>query len=262
MFILFDANIWISQFGLRSADGAAVRYFARQRQATIAIPEVVQLEVEEILAQRLLESKKQIEDGHRQLLTVFGRLQGNPVPTEDEIRGVVSDIIPDFDVPTRRIPFNLDVARSSMTKLLRKIPPSKHKEQFRDGVIWAHCLELLTESDVYFVTQDKDFYEAGDYKKGLARELAAEMEAVLGEHRVLLYKSVTELLTDIRVPIEMDNSDLFHIVVNTQRGEIEDLLNVHEFILFGRVEGDVSYFATECANRVYFRFDFFASVSR
>ena len=68
MFILFDANTWISQVGLQSQNGAAVRFFARQHNATIAIPEVVQMEVEELLTKRMLELRKRVEDGHRQLL--------------------------------------------------------------------------------------------------------------------------------------------------------------------------------------------------
>jgi len=41
--------------GLRSQNGAAVRFFARQNNATIAIPEVVQLEVEENLTKRMFD---------------------------------------------------------------------------------------------------------------------------------------------------------------------------------------------------------------
>ena len=138
MFILFDANVWISQVGLRSQNGAAVRHFARRHDATIVIPEIVQLEVEEILTKRMLQLKKQIEDGHRQLLQLFGKIQPIHVPVEEEIRQSVKNIIPDFDVPILQIPLNLKAARSSMKKLLRGIPPSKNKEQFRDGLIWAH----------------------------------------------------------------------------------------------------------------------------
>ena len=58
MFILFDANVWISQVGLRSQNGAAVRHFAHRHDATIAIPEIVQLEVEEILTKHMLQLKK------------------------------------------------------------------------------------------------------------------------------------------------------------------------------------------------------------
>ena len=114
MFILFDSNVWISQLGLRSKNGAAIRHFANRRNATVAIPEIVQLEVEEKLTTRLLELKKQNEDSHRQLLSVLGKLEPIHLPSEKEIRKAVESIIPDFDVPIRQIPFNIDVARSSI----------------------------------------------------------------------------------------------------------------------------------------------------
>ena len=176
MFILFDTNVWFSQLGLQSPIGAAIRHFTRRRNATVAIPEIVQLEVEETLTTHMLKLKKQIEDSHRQLLHVLGKLKPIHLPSEEEIRKAVESIIPKFDVPIQQIPFNVDVARSSMMKTLRKIPPSGEKnEQFRDGVIWAHCLELISEGDVYLVSEDRDFYQGKNYQNGLASELAEEM---------------------------------------------------------------------------------------
>ena len=128
MFILFDANVWISQVGLRSQNGAAVRFFALQHNATIAIPEIVQMEVEEILTKHMLGLRRKIEDSHRQLLPLFGQLQKLHLPSEEDIRKAVANIIPDFDVPTRHIPLNLDAVRSSILKLMRETPPSKRKE--------------------------------------------------------------------------------------------------------------------------------------
>ena len=64
-----------------------------------------------------------------------------------------------------------------MVKLMRQVPPSKKKEQFRDGVIWAHCLELLSEGDVYFISGDSDFFDNADFTKGLASELTLEMKS-------------------------------------------------------------------------------------
>ena len=49
MFISLDSNVWISQVGLQSKDGAAVRHFAKRHGAIVAIPEIVKLEVEEKL---------------------------------------------------------------------------------------------------------------------------------------------------------------------------------------------------------------------
>ena len=255
MFILFDTNTWISQVGFRSQNGAAVRFFARQHNATIAIPEVVQMEVEEILTKHMLELRKGIEDGHRQLLTLFGQLQTLTLPSEDDIRNTVKNIIPNFDVPTRHIPLNLGAARSSMIKLIRKVPPSRRKEQFRDGVIWAHCLELLAEGDVYFVSQDSDFFDNADFRKGLALELIQEMEGKSEKHKVFLKRNLADLLEEIHMPFELSKHQIFDEVYQSHHKDVDELLNLNGFTIGDNMEGDLSCFATERADRVYFMFD-------
>ena len=256
MFILFDTNVWISQLGLQSKYGAAVRHFARRQNAVVVIPEIVKLEVEEKLTERLLQLKKQIEHNHNQLLPLLGKLQSIRLPSEEEIRKTVANIIPDFDVPTLEISFNVDVARSSMMKLLRKIPPSKSTEQFRDGVIWAHCLELLKEGKVYLVSEDKDFYENRDYTKGLATELTQEMQQCSKSNKVKLRQNLTALLQDISMPIYINNGELFESVRKQESETIEELLTSHGFELWGQVIGQADYFATEEADNVYFTFKF------
>ena len=255
MFILFDANTWISQVGLRSQNGAAVRFFARQHNATIAIPEVVQMEVEEILTKHMLDHRTRIADGHRQLLPLLGRLQKLPLPSEDDIRNAVKNIIPDIDVPTRHIPLNLEAARSSMLKLMRKVSPSKRKEQFRDGVIWAHCLELLPESDVYFVSEDSDFYENGKFGEGLASELILEMQRKSETHKIFLKRTLPDLLDEMQMPFELSKHQIFDQISRSCHEDIDELLNSHGFIMGDSIEGDLAYFATERADRVFFTFD-------
>lgn len=255
MFILFDANAWISQVGLRSQNGAAVRFFARQHNATIAIPEVVQIEVEEILTKHMLKLRTCIADGHRQLLPLFGQLQDLSLPSEDDIRNAVKNIIPNIDVPTRHIPLNLEAARSSMIKLMREEPPSKKKEQFRDGVIWAHCLELLSEGDVYFVSEDLDFFENANFRKGLASELIQEVEEKSEKHKVYLKQNLGDLLEEIRMPFRLRKHHVFDEIYKSRHKDIDKLLDSNGFIIGDSMEGDLSCFATERADRVYFMFD-------
>ena len=255
MFILFDTNVWISQVGLRSQNGAAVRFFALQHNATIAIPEIVQMEVEEILTKHMLGLRRKIEASHRQLLLLFGQLQKLHLPSEEDIRKAVANIIPDFDVLTRHIPLNLDAVRSSILKLMRETPPSKRKEQFRDGLIWAHCLELLSEGDVYFVSEDSDFYDNGEFKKGLASELALEMQRTSQDHQVFLKRNLSELLDEIQMPFELNKLQVFDTISESRSEEINQLLDSHGFRICDGIEGDLSYFATEKARVVYFTFD-------
>ena len=255
IFIMFDANIWISQLGLRSKNGAAVRFFARQHNATIAIPEVVQLEVDEHLTKRMLDLREKAEVGYRQLLPLFGQLQNQPLPSEDDIRNAVKNIIPDIDVPTRHIPLNLDAARSSMMKLTRRIPPSRRNEQFRDGVIWAHCLELLSEGDVYLISEDRDFFENADFEKGLALELVQEMEAKSTKNKVTLMRFVADLVEELSIEFELGRLQLFEEVYKLNQDDLDEILEANGFVMGERVEGEVRCFATERSDRVYVTFD-------
>ena len=44
--------------------------------------------------------------------------------------------------------------------------PSSGREQFADGVVWAHCVELLREAQVLLVTADKAFFKDHDVRRG------------------------------------------------------------------------------------------------
>ena len=254
MFILFDSNVWISQLGLQSQNGAAVRHFARRQGATVAIPEVVRLEVEEHLTSHLIDLRHKILEGHRQLLPVMRTLQTLELPTEESIRQAVTNIIPDFDIPIRQIPFSEGAARLSLMKLLQKMPPSKKSEQFRDGVIWAHCLELLDEGDVYLVSDDKDFYEQRVYEKGLSHELIEEMKNQSETRQVKLIPKLTELLEEIRIPIDVGIDRIVKFVQTKADENLIEILSSNGFELCGGIEGRVECFATENAKKVWLKF--------
>lgn len=46
MIVVIDSNIWLSELGLNSLMGSAVRFFINNNSARIALPEVIRLEVE------------------------------------------------------------------------------------------------------------------------------------------------------------------------------------------------------------------------
>lgn len=255
MFIVFDSNVWIKEFGLQSKNGAAVRHFVRLHNATVAIPEVVELEVRHVLTSELLSLRKQIVTAHRKLLPVLGKLQPLYLPSEEDIREAVEHRVLGIDVPARRLPLNVEAARSSMMKIVGRVPPSKGSEQFCDGVIWAHCLELSAEGDVYLVSADTAFFEQRKYDKGLAHELEDEINERAGTREVKLVRDLTDLLKEIRIPIDLSVRDVFDAIRVLQGETIDELLGEHGFQLAGDPVGHVTCFATEKAEETYFRFD-------
>ena len=253
MYVVFDTNILFSQLALKSGAGAAVRFFIKKRNAVVAVPEVVRLELEEKLTIDLIEAKKRIEDAHRRLLTVFGELTEIALPSDEDIRKKVRALINEFDVSTKNVPFSLEAAKSSLLRVMREEPPSsKGRQQFKDGVIWANCLELLKEDDVYFVSADKGFYEQDDYSKGLAKNLQSEASPL--PHILKIFPDLRELLTDIRYETRMDKDALCDKMVVKCQTEINNIVLERGFSLGTLTYADIDPFMTENASELYIKF--------
>ena len=232
MYILFDSNIWIDARGLNSDLGAAARYFIRQTGAVVAIPEVVRREVTTYFANDLLQHKNTILDSHGRLLAVMERLTEPTLPSDQELADRAAALVDEVDVPLKPVPFTFDAARSSLEKVLRKEPPSgPNREQFRDGVIWHNCLELLDESDVFLVTNDRDFREGRG--KGNSKELAANLreEAEERNHRLTLVTSLPALLKDIGGDLDVDDESLAAGIFTKAEQYIANLLDRHGFVI-------------------------------
>src|SRR5258706_16375315 len=92
MIVVLDSNIWLSELGLNSGSGSAVRFFLRQKHARLALPEVVRLEVERNFRHLIRKFVSDIQDGHRQLLAVFGRLKEVVLPDDAAIEAKIGEI--------------------------------------------------------------------------------------------------------------------------------------------------------------------------
>ena len=111
MFIVFDSCIWFSELALNSNLGAAVRFFIRKNGAKVAVPEVVRLETEHNLRNRMNEFIDNIRTNHRQLLTVFGKLKEMVLPEASAVEDKIASIFNDIGVEIKEIPFSFESAR-------------------------------------------------------------------------------------------------------------------------------------------------------
>ena len=196
MFVVFDSNIWISQRGLHSSRALEGLEFIKSKNAILAVPEVVRLEVETKLQEKLLSHKNKIGESFRYISTVLVEEKEIALPTRQKIEECVRGLVEDTGVRIRELSLTMEAARSSLHKILHKLQPSAKGEQFADGVIWANCLELLQESDVCLVSEDKAFYKDYDYNHGLASNLAEEAQKC--SNKLRLFASLEDLLQDAR----------------------------------------------------------------
>lgn len=255
MIILLDSNIWLEELGLNSSLGSAVRFYLKQKGAQIALPEVVKLEVESNFRNRLIGNVDSIKKNYNQLLAVFRELKEIVLPNENEITKHVSTFFSELGVHYLEMPFSLEAARSSFLKIINKEPPNGEKnQQFKDGVLWAHCLDLLNSDDVIFVTYDKDFYLDQDYKKGLATNLVQETKQKQKLFTIL--SSIHDLLEQIKTQVKLNKDDLMIVIFDKFNDSIQRILQNNDFELFEKPVLDLKLFTTEQPNLLYIKFTF------
>lgn len=232
MFVVFDSNIWIKELALNSTLGSAVRYFISESGGTVAVPEVVQREVQVHLASEMKQSKRDIAKAHRKLLAMFGSLHEVVTPSDDAIDQLAQSVVDRIGVRTRMVPFTFEAAKASLQKIIHRKAPSKNKQQFKDGVIWANCVELLTEDDVWLVTDDPDFFEGGDKSRELAHSLWEEVKD--SDYEFRLFPDLASVLKEISHDVELSDDVVIDGVVESEREQLDRELRRLGFALNGK----------------------------
>jgi hypothetical protein len=252
MYVILDSNIWISELGLNSTRGAAVRFFVKNRGATVVVPEVVKLETERHLKAELTRYVTELEKNYRQLLAVFGRLKELVLPDTQAIEEKVSAVFGKCEVEILETPFTIESARSSFSRTVDKVPPSDKDQQFKDGVIWYECVRLLETDDVHLVTADKAFYKGRQYENGLAEALLLEIKD--SKHAIYVCSDLSALLQTIKSKVSINEKELVTQFWQNNRQSLERLLERNAFAVIGEPTVTVDLYITENPNCLYAEF--------
>jgi len=116
-------------------------------------------------------------------------------------------------------------------------------------VIWANCIELLHESDVYFVTADKAFYEGRDYAKGLAKNLLKE--ALTASHQIHVMPKLGELLRNIQSTVKIDKNKLIEEILRLRSESVLGMLDRAGYELGNEPSVELRLYATEVSTQIY-----------
>jgi len=253
MYIVLDTNIWRAELGLNSGLGAATRLFLRQQSATLAVPEVIRLETEKHIRAALHSYISEIDKNHSKLLSIFGKLKEVSLPTDKEVEEIIDNIFSELEVPIEDIPFTLESARNSYLNIVENQPPSDRNQQFKDGVIWADCMNLLDKDDVHFVTSDKAFYKGHDYNQGLASNLQEETKGK--PHKFEIHYELTSLIESIRTEIEITADELFHKFMKEYQDKVQNILDKHSYEIEEISSNKIKAYATKSPATIYVDFD-------
>jgi hypothetical protein len=253
MLVIIDTNIWISELGLKSAKGAAAKFYLNQNKAKIILPEVVKLETEVNFAKNLQGYADDIAKNHRMLLAIFGKLKEIVLPTKEEIQEKAKSIFDQFGIEIIEIPFSLSSARNSFIKTIHKLSPSGTNQQFKDGVIWADALTLLNDDDVLLVSSDRAFYKNKKFEEGLDTELLHEAKAY--PKTIRIFPSITDLIEDIKIEIKIDEKNLVSSYISANKDKLFSLLDLNGFELINEFSTKIDCYATLEPNDIFVNFE-------
>lgn len=254
MIIILDSNIWIESNGLNSSLASAIKFFITKTGASIALPEVIRLETEKHLRSKIIESINKINDNYNILLSTFGKLKEVVLPTKEEINHRISSIFISPGINIVEIPFTMESAKNSYLRAIDSKPPSyEHDQQFKDGVIWEECKNLLNESDVTLVTKDKGFYQSKDYSQGLAFSLSEEIKTI--KHEFTIFESLDKLLSRIKVEVDIPGDILLKEILGLNDQQVQKFVVNNGFSLGQPESNSVSFFSTIKPDNLYIEFN-------
>lgn len=255
LYVVLDTNTWRDSFGLTTRSASIVRFFLNRKNATLAVPEVVSLELLQVLGKALKAARQRIQHDHKALLSVFGALPELSLPSCEQIDTQVVALVTNTGVPYVDIPITLSAAKRALSRMIERKAPCSGGEQFRDGVIWENCLELLKHADVYLVTRDSAFYMRGSNQKDhlVAPDLQADVEGY--PHTLRLFSTIEELLKEIRSDVTVDEALVKKSVFAMEHHEIDETLGAAGFRLEGETQATITPYFTECATQLHFTFE-------
>jgi len=165
--------------------------------ATIALPEVVQLEVSHKIAEQGANAIEAAEKSIGFLRQLTQQKVSAWVPSEESVRDAIGRRWEDLSGTLQPMPLTIEHSKAGLNRIIKKLPPcNANNEQFRDSCIWQCALELSDIKPVYLISNDHAFYEGGRKREnGLANELQVELDA--RGRKVKLYPDLGSFLSAI-----------------------------------------------------------------
>ena len=252
MFVVLDTNVWIKEAMLRSGMGSVAKLYINSINATIALPEVIELETKNHLKDKISSAIKIAKDEHLYLLTLFGSLDELYLPDSDRADNLVDSVFKQIGVKLLKIPFKKKDAYNSFIRTIYYTPPSgKQHQQFKDCLIWENCLNLLEKSNVVLISNDDVFYKTkGSNELNLA--LAKEIEGKSNDLQI--FRKLEDYIPDNTQPLNITNKDLEDICLSGDNSFSDSILSSNGFVIHEYTGIEKKIYATEDPDKVYIEF--------
>ena len=195
--LVLDSNIFISEIGLASKAGSALKHYLYLRGIHLVVPEVVAEECERHLITLAKGKRKNINRELQWLGRFLGGVNDWQGPDDETIAERAKALARAEHLGAVVIPETDDVRQRAALRRQFEQPPSHKKCRPSDCKIWEHCLDLLARCHVVFVSKDSDF-RGHRYPKRLHPTLQAEAVQLADDRSLTYHPTMESLLSELK----------------------------------------------------------------
>ena len=221
-FIVLDSNTFMSEVGLTTKQASALKHYLFVRKIGLVVLEVVAQECQDKLAKTGKGMREGARKQMRMLANFMGGVNGWAAPSDEAIEERSRELSIAKHLRASIWPTSFESENRAEARLRYERPPSHRKKELNDCIIWEHCLDILTNKDVIFVTRDSDFLNIE--QNALHPDLLREASSV-SNRTFRFFRDVESLLAEIKCKIDpVSVEDVFTFVydeIATDRLELE-----------------------------------------
>ena len=226
-YVVIDTCIWVHSTRLLStALGSALLYAISRTNSRLALPEIIEREMQKHTMKLGIDAVQKIDDSYRLIEVLMGRRDDYQVPSQDDFARRVDERLAELSRLVHRVPFTFAHASGALARVLDETPPNRSKDQqFKDSAIWEAILELAESGEVHFVTEDKAFFVDRKPEQGPAANLEEEANG-----RVQLFYTLPSYLDQIKQNIpDLDESAVAQRLSDALSESLLELANKKDY---------------------------------
>ena len=221
--LVFDSSTFLQEVGLTSGKASVLRHYLCAGEMQLMVPQTVVEECERHLKSRAEGKVKSVIDGVGWLARFFGGVDGWKPPAHTQIINRVAALSHGESFMAVVLQDTPELKRRAEERCRAERPPSHKKPSPGDCRIWEHCLELLKDRDVVFVSNDGDFRGHRQPNK-LHPQLQVEADAVDSGGVLTFHPGMQPLLSEMKAEVkELPTDTLFEFIYKAAAVEVSEL---------------------------------------
>ena len=221
-FLVLDSSTLLKEVGLTSKRASALKHYLFIRGIGLVVLEVVAQECRTKLAKRAKAMRDRAQEQMRMLANFMGSVSGWTTPSDDAIEQRSTELSTAKHLRGFVWPISGESQRRANERFKFERPPSHRRKKLNDCMIWEHCLDILHNKDVIFVSEDTDFRNID--QDSIHPDLLREAES-LSSRSFVFFHNIESLLDEIRCDIDpVPTEYMFRFVydeIGSRRRELE-----------------------------------------